>query len=461
MNSTYRRAWILLIFIIAFLAGTVLLMADFFLNADKWVSHTANSHIHTNSQVENAGSIYDSRGRVLVESQNGKRVYAAERSVRRATLHVLGDPLGYIATGVQNVYKSELTGYNFVNGLYTLKREGKGNSLYLTLDSGVCAAAYDALNGRKGCVSVYNYKTGEIVCMVSTPTYDPTNKPSDINTDTSGKYEGIYINRFYGGVFAPGSTFKVIVSACAIENIPDLYTREFTCTGSYNTGEGVVVCNNKHGKLTFREALAKSCNSVFAQLGCELGAEKLSATAKAAGFGDRLSVGEVKTAASTFNVDSVTKGELGWASIGQYTVLANPCHMLTVMGAIASGGQAAEPYVLSSIVTPSGTTISRTRTHSVDKRYFSETTAAALKDLMRSNVSTYYGDGRFGDMKLCAKTGTAEVDGEKPHAWFIGFSSNTAFPYAFVVVVQNGGSGSEVAIPVAAKVLNTLWDADF
>lgn len=458
MNSTYRRAWVLLVFIIAFLAGTAVLMASFWINGSTWAAHKANGHIHSSGQVANAGTIYDSNGTALVKSENGKRVYISDKNVRLSTLHVLGDQLGFIATGIQSVYKAELTGYSFVNGLYTLTHNGEGNSLNLTINAKVCSAAYSALNSNKGTVAVYNYKTGEIVCMVSAPTYDPRNKPNDIDSDTSGKYEGIYINRFYGGVFAPGSTFKLITAACAIENMPDIYERTFTCTGSYNTGEGSVTCNDTHGTLNFRRALAVSCNSVFSQLGTELGKDKLTATAEKAGFGNNYRVGEIKTTKSTFEVKNATKGELGWASIGQYTVLANPAHMLTVMGAVANSGKAVKPFVVSSIVSPSGTTLSRTKTSTLEDSFFTPETAAALKDLMRSNVMTNYGDSRFEGMKLCAKTGTAEVSGAKPHAWFVGFSSNSKFPYAFVVVVQNGGSGSGVAIPVAEKVLGTLWD---
>ena len=153
----------------------------------------------------------------------------------------MGDSSGYIASGVQSAFKDDITGYSLVDGVYNLKRYGKGNDIKLTLNAEICKVAYEALKGYKGTVGVMNYKTGELICIVSTPTFDVYNKPEDIYTDTSGKYEGIYMNRFFSGLYTPGSTFKVITAASAIENIPDIYEQEFVCKGKIQVGEGYVV----------------------------------------------------------------------------------------------------------------------------------------------------------------------------------------------------------------------------
>ena len=115
-----------------------------------------------------------------------------------------------------------------MNGVYNLKKYNRGNDINLTLDADICKTAYEAMDGRKGTIAVYNYKTGAMVCMVSTPSYDPQNKPDDID-ENSDEYEGVYLNRFVSGLYTPGSIFKVVTAISAIENIPDIYSQTFEC----------------------------------------------------------------------------------------------------------------------------------------------------------------------------------------------------------------------------------------
>jgi peptidoglycan glycosyltransferase len=153
-------------------------------------------------------------------------------------------------------------------------------------------------------------------------------------------------------------------------------------------------------------------------------------------------------------LDGLTDSELGWAGIGQYHDLVNPCSLMVYMGAIAGGGTAAEPYLIQKIVNPLGlqTTIQTTRK---TRELIASSTAAAEADMMANNVVQTYGTSRFPNMELCAKSGTAEVgNGKPPHAWFAGFLRNKDAPYAFVVLVENGGGGASVAGTVAGKVLN-------
>lgn len=463
MKKVSRRAMVLYAVVAAFLIGVGILFFTFFTNADAWSMKKANRHLYTSGALTTAGTIYDANGTVLAETKDGARRYNKNKTVRLATLHVLGDAEGFIATGVHTSYKDELTGYSFIDGIYDLKRYGKGSDMTLTLNADLCAAAYKALAGQKGTVGVYNYKTGEILCTVSAPTYDIQNKPSEeIAGDKTGKYEGVYLNRFVSGLYTPGSTFKIITAACAIENMPDIYTRKFTCTGEYKVGGGSVKCNGVHGKETFEQALNHSCNSVFSELAVELGAEKLTATAKALGFNEAGTLGKIRLSKSTFDVSSADALSLGWSGVGQYTTLLNPCHMLTIVGAIAAGGASPEPYLVSKTTSPAGHTTFEAKTK-LQTPYFSESTAEQLKALLRSNVKNQYGDGKFPKMQMCGKTGTAEVSssdaGAKPHAWFVGFSEREDFPLAIVVVVENGGSGAGVAIPVAQKVMQAALAA--
>ena len=430
MRITSKRALAIYALIGAFLIGVVFLIGSFAVNGETWALKRFNQHLFTGGSLTSAGTIYDTKGVILAQTKDGERIYNDSRRIRKATLHMVGDTAGYISTGIHTIFRSELTGYNLVDGVYRLMEDGEGNNIRLTINAELCATALDALGDRKGTVGVYNYKTGEILCMVSSPTYDPERKPTDIDTDKTGKYDGIYLNRFLSGVYTPGSTFKTITAISAIDNIPDIFTQKFTCKGKMQTSGGVIYCNEEHGHgtITFEQALNRSCNVAFAQIAIQLGAEKLTATAQQLG--------------------------LGQAGVGQHTTLANPYHMLTIMGAIANGGTPVLPHVVQSIETPGGLALRKGKAET-GEAYLSAGTASKMVELLRSNTVNFYGDSRFPrGMQICGKTGTAEVGGDKtPHAWFAGFSQNSETPYAFVVVVENGGSGYQQAIPVANKVL--------
>lgn len=460
MKSISRRALTLYALILLFLAGCGLLFFNLVTNADTWAMNRANQHLYSNGTLATAGDITDINGEVLVTTENGKRVYNSNKYIRLGTLHTVGDSAGYIASGIQASFKDELTGYTLTDGVYNLKRYGKGNDVKLTLNAEVCKTAYKALGTNKGTVAVMNYKTGELVCIVSTPTYDILDKPSDINTDTTGKYEGVYMNRFFSGLYTPGSTFKVITAACAIENIPDIYERTFTCKGKVQIGEGYVICNGTHGVVDFEEALNKSCNCAFAEIAYELGNEKMTATAERLGFNNTsITVsGKIRTATSKINLTDAAALDLGWAGIGQYTTLINPCQMLTIVSAIANDGKALAPQIVSEITTPEGNSTYSITTELLGE-YFTTDVANKLDDLLRSNVKNYYGDGYFPQMKMCGKTGTAEVsdnEGAKPNALFIGYSQLDEMPFAIIVVVEDTTSSLRSAVPIASKVMRTV-----
>lgn len=457
MNTISKRAKILYALVAVCLVGSIFLGVTFFVHGDEYASNTRNQHIYSGNVLISGGRVLDRDDRVLTAVENGSRVYNEDSVIRRATLHVLGES-GYIAGGVLEQYSAELIGYNLLTGVFTATEQG-GNDIRLTLDAELCADAYRAMDGRKGAVGVYNYKTGEIVCMVSTPAYDPSDKPDDI--DDNEDYEGAYLNKFLYGQYVPGSTFKVVTAVCAVENMPDVQTRTFTCTGEYHASDGTVICNDTHGELTFQQAFNHSCNSVFAQLADELGGEKMTATAEKLGVTSSLTVNRSNTAKGSYDVSTASHADLGWSGIGQYTDLVNPCNMMTLAGAVANGGTARIPYFVDGVYSSDGRLVRNEKSEQT-KNYMSASTASVIKNLMRTTVTDYYGEGYFPDMEMCAKTGTAEVGEEKrPHAWMIGFSQREDFPYAFAVVVENGGSGYSAAGKVASRVLGSLWDTLF
>ncbi len=453
MKKIERRALLCLLLPLALLAGLLLFCVRWALYGGRWASFAANRHLYNAQGALRVGRVLDRDGDVLCwVDEDGGREYYPNAAVRRATLHAVGDPGGNIGTGALVAFAGRLSGYNLLTGAYPVL--GQGRDLYLTLDARYNYIAYEALNGRKGAVGVYNYKTGEILCMVSAPSFDPLSPPEDI--EENPQYEGVYLNRFLSGVFVPGSVYKTVTLAAAIERIPGLLERKWTCTGSTQVGDGAVTCPRAHGEQDVGAALANSCNGVFALLAAELGEETMAEYTRKAGLTESYTVSGLNTAAGRFELAGLSERQLGWAGVGQHSDMVNPCALMVYMGALANGGTAAVPELILKAENALGFAgaVSRPRQTA---RLAEPATAELLADMMAENVASAYGAERFPNMDLCAKSGTAEVGGGKsPHAWFAGFLRGEDTPYAFVALVENGGSGADAAGDAAAQVLNAI-----
>ncbi|MBO4339665.1 MAG: penicillin-binding protein [Clostridia bacterium] len=455
MRAIANRSKWLFALIGLFLFGLCILGYRFFTNAEGWTGMKYNKHLFESGTLVSGGKILDREGVPLAYNEDGARRFNDDRAIRMSTLHTIGDLEGYISTGIHARYKSVLTGYSYIDGLYNTVANGSGNDITLTISAELCATAYRALDGRKGVVGVYNYRTGEVLCCTSAPSFDTRNRPSEQEVKENDSYEGVYIDRFVSGEYVPGSIFKIVTAAAAIDNIPDIYSQTFECDGEYNIGEGIVKCNGVHGKISFEKALSHSCNCAFAQIAEQLGNQKLQEEAEKLGFNDSSAAGGnyLNFTGNKIDLSKAKKLDLGWAGIGQYTTKVNPCRYLTLVGAIANGGASPKPYVVSKITTSSGIKVFSQKTKLMDE-YMSGETASKLKKMLRFDVEDVYGDWSFPNLEMCGKTGTAEVGGDKrPHAWFVGFSQREDLPLAVVVIIENGGSGSGNAIPVANRVM--------
>ena len=451
MRKIEKRAVLCLIIALALIAGLGLFCFRFVTNAADWAAYPYNRHMYSNSGQLLSGTILDRDGDVLTEVKDGERVYYPDATVRRATVHAVGDGSGYIGTGALTAFADRLSGYNLITGGYSPL--GSGRNLTLTLDAYLNVTAYNAMDGRQGTVGVYNYKTGDILCMVSTPSFDPENPP-----DASSAEDGVYLNRFLSSAQVPGSIFKTVTLTAALENLPDLKDRTFTCTGETTVGGTVITCPKPHGKMDIASAFANSCNGVFGALAAELGGDTMTKYVEQAGLTRRMSVDGIMTAAGHYDVSEADKGQIGWSGVGQYTDTVNPCNMMTYMGAIANGGTAAVPRLILDITTPSGIPTSWQRTEETDT-LVQTSTASQVKEMMKNNVVQTYGTDRFRGLDIGAKSGTAEVGGDKrPNAWFAGFLDDPEHPYAFIVLVENGGGGASVAGEIAATVLQACVD---
>lgn len=446
MKKVSGRAIFPLILAIVLLAGTVLLCVRYFAKADEWVTFSGSPHVYTGVNLD-GGVVYDRDGTLLLDSTDG-RTYSADAVTRTATMHLLGDRYGYIQAPLLGSFADDMIGFDKINGLYGA--EGTEANAALTLSAAAQTAAYQALGNYHGTVGVYNYKTGEILCAVTSPSYDPDNMP-DVDADTSGAYDGVYVNRFFQAAYTPGSIFKIVTLAAAIETVPDWENLTFTCEGKTIIGGQEIICEGVHGTITLKQALAHSCNVAFGELAGKVGTKALMEYAEKLGLSESFECDGIPVKAGTVDLKDADAGDLAWAGIGQYTDQVNALTFMRAMGRIAGGGTGAEPYLMAKITRGEKTAYeAKSETSS---RALKAETAAKLTEYLRNNVATMYGDWQFGGLNVCAKSGTAEHEGETADAMFAGFCVDENCPLAFVVFVENGGSGSAVAAPIAAKVL--------
>ncbi len=414
------------------LAALLLLGFGFFLweyanHAEAWATDPGAPHI------SGIATVTDRTGKVLTHTQDAL--------LRQATVHWLGDKPGNIRAPAAEIQRP----YDFLNGLYSYG--GFHPKIRLTLQAELQKAALSALGEYRGTVAIINYKTGEILCAVSTPTFDPEN-PGDT-------VESMYLNRFTQGLYTPGSIFKIVTLAAALEENPNLEEQAFLCTGVLQFGENKVTCPYPHGRQTLGDAFANSCNCVFGKLAVDLGGEGLAQYARKFGITESLSFDSVTTARGHYEIASSV--DLAWSGAGQFTTLINPCSFLTFVCAVASGGEGVNPYVVARAeegrkTLYSAKTIPR-------ERILSAETARKLQIYLRANVRDKYEDARFGDLTVCAKTGTAEVGIAKPNAMLCGFVLDEKLPVAFLICVEEGGYGEKTCIPIAGKLLKMLVDS--
>lgn len=165
-------------------------------------------------------------------------------------------------------------------------------------------------------------------------------------TNTTGSYEGVYVNRFFDAAYTPGSIFKLVTAAAALETIEGVQSRTFQCSGKTIIGGQEIICNGVHGSLSLAGALAHSCNVAFGELAAELGAGVLQEYAEKLGLTGSISCEGYKTAPGKIDLSGADDGDVAWAGIGQYTDQVGALAFLRYMGAIANGGNAAEPYLM-------------------------------------------------------------------------------------------------------------------
>lgn len=448
MNRVTKRTWLMSLFILVLLGGMLFFSWEYITQAQQWVVFSGSPHIYNGTNI-GCGTVTDRSGEVLLDLTQS-RTYSANATTRESMLHWLGDRKGYIRAAAISHYAAQMAGFNLVDGVYDAS--GTGGTARLTLSATVQNTALEAMAGRKGTIAVYNYKTGEILCAVTTPTYDPDNEP-DIEADDTGAYDGVYVNRFIQSAYVPGSIFKIVTLAAALECVPDIEERTFTCYGKVEYGTESVTCETAHGTQTLQAAFSNSCNCAFAQIAELIGKSSMLSCVEQFGVTESLSFDGITTQEGNYDISDTAPVSFAWSCIGQYTDLINPARYLTFVGTIANGGEGVEPYIVSQ-VSSGDETVYQARAEQTG-RILPEEIAAKVREYMRNNVRNVYGDGNFPGLSVCAKSGTSQLGGDQTaNAMFTGFVADEEYPLAFIVVVENGGYGSHTCVPILSKVLS-------
>ena len=367
-----------------------------------------------------------------------------------------------------------------------LGRPKQGATIVTTIDPVIQRAAARALGSLPGAVVALDPRTGDVKAIVANPTYDPNELSSQDPTVVRAAWEELnsdpdkpLLSRAIDELFPPGSTFKIVTAAAALENgfgpdsswpnPPELDLPQTTETIENFGGSH---CLGGASRLTLAQALQVSCNVVFGEIGLELGAARLSAQARAFGFGPEPGVGDlgfdIPLEAGVFPDASYFQDRLpavAISGIGQDNVAANPMQMALVAGAIANGGMQMRPRLVTEIRDPTGQVIESFQPE-VWGRPISAQTAIQLTQMMVSVVRAGTGTAaQIPGVDVAGKTGTAQHgEGLAPHAWFVSFAPAQNPEVVVAVIVLDGGSlgdeatGGQVAAPIAKAVMEAALD---
>ncbi|CAM5648757.1 penicillin-binding protein [Streptomyces spiroverticillatus] len=451
------------------------------------------------------------QGKALAENKDNRRNIVAQYAHPLGNIIVAGSPvtgsakteggdLKYKRTYTDGPLYAPVTGYTSqvygstqLEGIYGKILDGTDDRLknpsdliqgkhtrpgnvVTTIDPAVQKAAYEALGKKKGAVVAIDPKTGRILGMVSTPSYDPSTITGSHDGEawkklSSGDDEDkAMTNRAMRQPLPPGSTFKLVVASAALED--GLYASVDTPTASPNPytlpGTSQVLDNENRSapceNATLRTALKYSCNNVFAKLAVDLGQDKVKAMAEKFGFNtDKLDV-PVRAYESVYPT-GMDKAQTGLSGIGQFDVTATPLQMAMVSAALSNNGELPAPHMVSEVTSAGGDVLEKHADGADSKRIVSERTAQQLRSAMVTVVEDGTGtNAQIPGAEVGGKTGTAQhgvANSKTPYAWFTSYAKdkNTGKEVAVAVLIEDSGaarsevSGNGLAAPVAQKTM--------
>jgi penicillin-binding protein A len=381
----------------------------------------------------------------------------------------------YGATGIEVGENTNLSGGGDPATLDDLINQATGgpeagNNVVLTIDPELQRTAYEALansNTGQGSAMALDPQTGEILALASYPSYDPNDIDENFE-ELAEDPDAPLLDRATQGLYAPGSTFKVVTAAAALEAGVDP-NDEFFDSGEYETPGYTVINyrNEDRGEVTFTEALVFSINVIFAEIAVEIvGPEALAGVAQAFGFGDDYENFPLPVSASDLGLppSEWAPGYTAQVAFGQGQVVSNVFQMALVSAAVANDGEVMDPTLVREIRSSDGVLLD-TANPRVRERAIPEETANDLGGMMESVVQ----DGNLvnaqvAGMRVAGKTGTAEAPEGEPHSWFISYAPADDPEIAVAVMVENGGViddegyAATPAVSIAGEMMRTYLD---
>ncbi|NLJ77303.1 MAG: cell division protein FtsI [Peptococcaceae bacterium] len=432
-----------------------------YLNVVRGTALAANPYNRRLQAYENQihrGTIYDYNGVVLAETslegEKNKRVYPRGRS----TAHLIG----YISekygrAGLESVcdhYLLGLEGTDRVRNYFhkLLGREQLGGDVTLTIDAGLQGLALEMLGGHRGAVVLLDPGTGAVRVLVSNPSYDP-NRLAEIWPQLTQDKDTPLINRATQGAYPPGSIFKIVTAAAALAARPAVATATFNCPGFLEVDGYRLDDTAAHGRIDIKKAIAVSCNTTFAQLGLDLGAQDLIRMVKAFGIDRDPGMGIPVRPGTMASPKEMIPTELASSAIGQGEVLVSPLHMALTAAAIANNGDLMRPYLVQTVKDYHGRVLQQ-----AGHRQWLKVTTPQICGIIRDGMIEAVRSGtataaRVANVQVAGKTGSAQNPHGQTHAWFIGFAPAEGSRLAVAVLVENAGAGGVAAAPIAGRLL--------
>ena len=417
-------------------------------------------------QEENTlrGDIVDRDGELIATSYMSEGTQLREYKYGKMYAHTVGyNSKVYGKSQLELTYNKNLAGLsemsNFTDIKATFTEEKKGDTVHLTISHKLQEKAFSALGNRAGAVVAMNPETGEVLCMASTPSFNPESNSLSQNWDSlnSGN-DSPFLNRAVNGLYAPGSIFKTIILSAALEN--GLENFEIEDNGVIEIG-GREYHNAKskaYGHLDLKKAFAVSSNVAFISISQELGEDIVKQYMKKFRIGEKIKF-DIPVTSSRYDFkEKIYPVDLAQLSIGQWKLQVTPLQMAMMVSTIANNGVVEKPYMVKKVANSTGITVVNNRSENLG-RAISSLTAKTIQDFMIEAVDNgTAGNAAVSGLKVGGKTGTAENEREgKEHAWFVGFAEENDKKIAVAVILEyDGGSGGGSAAPVAREIFK-VW----
>lgn len=341
------------------------------------------------------------------------------------------------------------------------EQKKQGDSLVTTFDVNLQQKASDVLGDNQGAVIVMEKDTGNVLVDVSKPTFDPNTVEENWDALSSDD-SGVLMNRAMQGLYPPGSTFKLVTALAYLRQNGSFDDFSYTCSGTVTRNDFTIHCagNTAHGKETFTDALANSCNCAFATMAVDdISKSLFRSTAESLGFNSSLDL-QLPYTTSQFELDSSTADQLTMQTgIGQGDTLATPMQMCMIAQAIGNGGEMLQPNFLLKVVSADGKEV-RSYTSKSSGEVMTEDEASQLEDMMKEVVKRGTAADAMSGLSydIAGKTGTAEYGSEgKAHSWFAGYSNTGQDDIVVCVLVEGGGNGVAPADEMAAQIFEAYF----